>query len=139
MSAPFDVGALDHVVLRVRDLDRSLAFYCGVLGLSIAKRNDELGLIHLRAGLSAVDLVPLDGKLGRQGGAAPGKEGRNVDHICLRIAPFDAAALAAHLRANGIEPGEVVSRFGAEGDGPSMYLTDPDGNGVELKGPSTGA
>jgi glyoxylase I family protein len=79
--------------------------------------------------------VPLDGKLGREGGAGPAKEGRNVDHFALRIAPFDGAALAAHLRAHGIEPGEVVQRYGAEGDGPSMYITDPDGNGVELKGP----
>jgi glyoxylase I family protein len=135
MSPPFQTLALDHVVLRVADLDRALRFYCGALGLSVEKRQEAIGLVQLRAGTSLIDLVPLDGKLGREGGAGPAKEGRNVDHFALRIAPFDGAELAAHLRAHGIEPGEMVQRYGAEGDGPSMYITDPDGNGVELKGP----
>jgi catechol 2,3-dioxygenase-like lactoylglutathione lyase family enzyme len=135
MSPPFRTLALDHVVLRVADLDRALGFYCDALGLPVEKRQESIGLVQLRAGTSLIDLVPLDGKLGREGGAGPAREGRNVDHFALRIAPFDGAALAAHLRANGVEPGEVVQRYGAEGDGPSMYITDPDGNGVELKGP----
>jgi glyoxylase I family protein len=135
MSPPFRTLALDHVVLRVADLDRALGFYCGALGLPVEKRQEAIGLVQLRAGTSLIDLVPLDGKLGREGGAGPAKEGRNVDHFALRIAPFDGAALAAHLRAHGVEPAEVVQRYGAEGDGPSMYITDPDGNGVELKGP----
>ena len=71
------------------------------------------------------------------GCAGPAKEGRNVDHFALRVAPFDADAILRHLRAHGIEPGEAVTRFGAEGDGPSIYISDPDGNGVELKGPSS--
>ena len=135
MPVPFAVRELDHVVLRIRDLDRSLAFYGGVLGCPVEKRQEEIGLVQLRAGRSLIDLVPLDGKLGAAGGAPPGKEGRNVDHLCLRIEPFDAEAIAAHLRANGIEPGKVESRYGAEGEGPSMYIDDPDGNVVELKGP----
>jgi glyoxylase I family protein len=135
MNPPFQTLALDHVVLRVADLDRALGFYCGALGLPVEKRQEAIGLVQLRAGTSLIDLVPLDGKLGRQGGAGPAAEGRNVDHFALRIAPFDGTALAAHLRAHGVEPGEVVQRYGAEGDGPSMYITDPDGNGVELKGP----
>ena len=135
MPVPFAVRELDHVVLRIRDLDRSLAFYGGVLGCPVEKRQEQIGLVQLRAGRSLIDLVPLDGKLGSAGGAGPGREGRNVDHLCLRIDPFDAAASAAHLRANGIEPGKVESRYGAEGEGPSMYIDDPDGNVVELKGP----
>jgi glyoxylase I family protein len=134
---PFRIRGLDHVVLRVADADRSIAFYCGVLGCTIEKRQERLGLIHLRAGETLIDLVPLDGTLGAAGGAGPGKEGRNVDHFALKVAPFDAEAIRKHLQAHGVEPGEVVPRFGSEGDGPSMYLTDPDGNGVELKGPST--
>ena len=134
MSA-FSILGLDHVVLRVADLDRSLRFWRDALGCPIEKRQDEIGLVQLRAGTSLIDLVPIDGKLGREGGAPPGHEGRNVDHVALRIAPFDAAAIRAHLAAHGIAPGEVVKRYGAEGDGPSMYITDPDGNGVELKGP----
>jgi len=135
MAVPFSVRDLDHVVLRIRDLERSLAFYRDVLGCPVEKRQEDLGLIQLRAGRSLIDLVPLDGKLGRAGGAGPGREGRNVDHICLRVEPFDGAAIAAHLKAHRVEPGPVESRYGAEGQGPSMYVTDPDGNVVELKGP----
>ncbi len=131
----FRLLALDHVVLRVADLERARAFYCGVLGCAFEKWQEEFGLLQLRAGSSLIDLVSLDGKLGRMGGAAPGRESRNVDHFCLRIAPFDAAALRAHLVGHGIAAGEVVQRYGAEGTGPSLYVTDPDGNTVELKGP----
>jgi catechol 2,3-dioxygenase-like lactoylglutathione lyase family enzyme len=127
--------ALDHVVLRVSDLARSRAFYCDVLGCSFEKWQEAIGLLQLRAGSSLIDLVHLNGPLGRAGGAAPAREGRNLDHFCLRIAPFDAAALGAHLAAHGVEVGEIVQRYGAEGAGPSLYITDPDGNVVELKGP----
>lgn len=135
MAVPFVVRELDHVVLRIRDIGRALAFYSGVLGCSVEKRQETIGLIQLRAGRALIDLVILDGKLGRAGGAGPGLEGRNVDHICLRVDPFDGAAILAHLRAHGLEPGPVASRFGAEGEGPSIYVNDPDGNTVELKGP----
>ncbi len=131
----FRLLALDHVVLRVADLERARAFYCGVLGCTFEKWQEEFGLLQLRAGSSLIDLVSLDGKLGRMGGAAPGRESRNVDHFCLRIAPFDAAALRAHLVRHGIAAGEVVQRYGAEGTGPSLYVTDPEGNTVEHKGP----
>ena len=136
MSAlPFAVREIDHVVLRVADLDRSLAFYAGVLGCELERRRDDIGLYQLRAGRSMIDLVPLDGKLGRPGGAGPGAFGRNVDHVALRIEPFDGEALLEYLLAQGLEPGAIESRFGAEGEGPSVYITDPDGNTVELKGP----
>jgi catechol 2,3-dioxygenase-like lactoylglutathione lyase family enzyme len=127
---------IDHLVLRVSDLDAMLRFYVGVLGCSIERRRDDLGLVQLRAGRSLIDLATLDGKLGRAGGAAPGREGRNLDHFCLRVEePFDGEAIRAALREQGIETGEVQSRYGAEGQGPSIYLTDPEGNTVELKGP----
>jgi glyoxylase I family protein len=135
MTAPFSPREIDHVVLRIRDLDRALAFYCGVLGCTVDKRQEAIGLVQLRAGRSLIDLVPLEGKLGRQGGAGPAAEGRNLDHFCLRVEPFDGEAILAHLRANGLDPGTVESRYGAEGEGPSIYVTDPDGNVVELKGP----
>jgi catechol 2,3-dioxygenase-like lactoylglutathione lyase family enzyme len=132
---PFSIRNLDHVVLRVADLDRSVRFYRDVLGCPIERHQEAIGLMQLRAGASLIDLVPLDGPLGRAGGAGPGREGRNVDHVCLRIEPFDGERIAAWLEAQGVEAGKVESRFGAEGEGPSMYLTDPDGNVVELKGP----
>jgi glyoxylase I family protein len=126
---------IDHLVLRVIDLDRMLRFYCDALGCSVALRRDEMGLVQLRAGRSMIDLVPVDGQLGRAGGAAPAKDGRNLDHFCLRIEPFDEPAIRRHLEALGIAVGPLKSRFGAEGTGPSIYITDPEGNTVELKGP----
>ena len=126
---------IDHIVLRVVDLPAMLRFYCDGLGCPIERRQDEIGLIQLRAGRSMVDLVPLDGKLGRAGGAAPGKEGHNVDHVCFRVEPFDESAIRAHLASLGFDAGPVESRYGAEGEGPSIYLSDPQGNVVELKGP----
>jgi catechol 2,3-dioxygenase-like lactoylglutathione lyase family enzyme len=135
MAAPRILG-LDHVVLRVGDLARARAFYCEVLGATVERWQEGPGLLQLRVGRSMIDLVPLDGALGRAGGAAPGVEGRNMDHFCVRIEAFDEAQLRRHLAAHGIECGAVAQRYGAEGRGPSLYLTDPDGNVVELKGPS---
>jgi len=129
------VREIDHIVLRVVDVDAMLAFYCGVLGMAVERRVDALGLVQLRAGRSLIDLVPIDGELGRAGGAAPGDEGRNLDHFCLRVEPFDERAIRQQLRAAGIEAGETKSRYGAEGEGPSIYVNDPEGNVVELKGP----
>ncbi|KQY90554.1 VOC family protein [Pelomonas sp. Root1444] len=126
---------IDHLVLRVVDLDRMVRFYVDTLGCSVERRQDAIGLVQLRAGRSLIDLVPVDGKLGRMGGAAPGAEGRNLDHFCLRVDPFDEAALRAHLAAHGVDAGKTESRYGAEGEGPSIYLSDPEGNVVELKGP----
>jgi glyoxylase I family protein len=136
MSAPQILG-LDHVVLRITDLDRARTFYCDVLGCRVEVFQKKIGLLQLRAGDSLIDLVPVDGVLGREGGAPPGAEGRNMDHFCLRVRPFDAGAIMAHLRDHGVDPGKVEQRYGAEGMGPSIYLKDPDGNVVELKGPAT--
>jgi catechol 2,3-dioxygenase-like lactoylglutathione lyase family enzyme len=132
---PFAVGGLDHVVIRVRDMARLVTFWRDVLGCEVEKVQDKLGLTQMRAGRSLVDLVDVEGKIGRQGGAPPGAEGRNMDHFCLRVDPFDGAAIQAHLKAHGVEPGAVEQRYGAEGDGPSIYFTDPEGNTIELKGP----
>lgn len=128
------VESVDHVVLRVRDVDRVGQFYIDVLGGAWDRRRDDIGLHHLRLGSMMIDLVPIDGTIGRTGGAAPGEEGRNVDHIAFKVRPWDGAAILAHLQANGLH-GEIESRYGAEGDGPSIYIRDPEGNGVELKGP----
>jgi glyoxylase I family protein len=120
---------------RVVNLDKMLRFYCDLLGCTVERRQDRMGLIQLRAGRSLVDLVPVDGELGRAGGAAPGKEGRNLDHFCFRVDPFDELNIRLHLESHGIEVGAVALRYGAEGEGQSMYITDPEGNVVELKGP----
>jgi glyoxylase I family protein len=101
----------------------------------VERDRPDIGLVQLRAGRSMIDLVPVDGKIGRMGGAAPASEGRNMDHFCLRVEPWDGEAIRAFLAAHGAEPGPVEQRIGAEGEGPSIYLKDPEGNVVELKGP----
>ena len=135
MDAPFALRDIDHVVLRIASLERSMDFYVRILGCAVERHQEAIGLMQLRAGRSLIDLVPLDGKLGRMGGAAPREEGRNMDHLCLRVEPFDGARIIAYLESNGVAAGTVESRFGAEGEGPSIYVKDPDGNVVELKGP----
>ncbi len=131
-----ELSHIDHIVLRVIDPDKMTAFYCKVLGCSVERRQDEIGLIQLRAGSCLVDLVPVSGKLGRAGGAAPGTEGRNVDHVCFKVDPFDPDAIGRHLALFNVAAGPVETRYGAEGQGPSIYLQDPEGNTIELKGPS---
>jgi catechol 2,3-dioxygenase-like lactoylglutathione lyase family enzyme len=134
-STNFRILEIDHIVLRVVDIDAMLRFYCDALGCAVEKRQESIGLIQLRAGNSLIDLVPVDGKLGRAGGAAPGVEGRNLDHFCLAVEPFDEAAIREQLANFGYAAGPVEQRYGARGDGPSIYLADPEGNVVELKGP----
>ena len=129
-----NIQAIDHVVLRVVDLQKVADFYLSVLGARWEKKQEAVGLYQLRVGTSLIDLVPIDGKLGARGGAAPGREGRNVDHVCYRVLPWDGEAVLAHLASHGIH-GEIVSRFGAVGVGPSIYLADPEDNKIELKGP----
>ena len=132
---PFRLRQLDHIVLRALDPAALEDFYCRVLGCTVERRQEAIGLVQLRAGASLIDLVGIDSKLGRLGGAAPGIEGHNVDHICLAVEGYDEAAIRAHLEAHGVRIGESGSRYGAEGEGPSLYLYDPQGNMIELKGP----
>lgn len=121
----FKIKDLDHVVLRVADMDRAIRFYEDVLGCKVERRLESIGLVQLRAGQALVDLVP----------AKDGGPGSNMDHFALTIEPFDPAALKAHFAAHDIQMAEPATRYGAKGFGPSVYLFDPDGNQVELKGP----
>ncbi len=127
----FTVRQIDHLVLRVANLKAMMDFYIETLGCSLEKIQEEIGLYQLRAGNSLIDFV--------LAGTATGHEGRNLDHFCLRIDPFNVDEIFQHLRSKGIEPGNVESRYGADGVGPSIYLTDPEGNVVELKGPPVSA
>lgn len=136
MSNPIAVNGFDHIVLRIRDKDRMLAFYTGVLGLTVDRDRPELGLTHVRAGTQMIDLVTVDGFLGQRGGEAPGPTARNLDHFALQVRPFDEPAIRAHLAAHDVEIVEEGPRYGADGDGLSLYVRDPEGNVVELKGPS---
>jgi catechol 2,3-dioxygenase-like lactoylglutathione lyase family enzyme len=129
-----NISAIDHVVFRVVDLETAASFYIDVLGARWEKKQEEIGLYQLRVGTALIDLVPVDGKLGAMGGAAPGKEGRNVDHVCFRVFPWDGEAILGHLRQHGIAA-EIVSRYGAEGTVTTINVTDPEGNKLEHKGP----
>jgi glyoxylase I family protein len=131
-----NIREIDHVVIRARDQARLIRFYCDVLGCTVERSADAIGLVQLRAGRSMIDIVGIDSELGRKGGGAPGREGRNMDHLCLRVEPFDAGAIRAHLDAHGVRIDESGLRYGAEGEGFSLYISDPEGNIVELKGPS---
>jgi len=127
MSVPFRLVGLDHVVLRAREPRGLVAFYRDVLGCTVEREQPDFALVQLRAGRSLIDIVgPRE--------AADSERG-NMDHLCLRIEPFDLGVLRAHLRHHAIDPGEAGRRYGAEGEGPSLYLADPEGNIVELKGP----
>jgi len=134
-----EIRGLDHVVLRVADVERSQRFYCDVLGCTEERRIEALGLFQLRAGAQLIDLVDVDGPIGQSGGAPPGSKARNMDHFALQLAHFDEGRIRQHLEAHGVEPGDVGERYGAQGNGPSMYIRDPDGNVVELKGPPSPA
>ena len=128
-SPPFTLQQIDHVVLRVGNMERALEFYCGVLGCILEREVAQIGLVQLRAGAALIDLIP----------AAQHEDtrnGRNMDHFALAISPFDADAIRAHLTVHGVSHGRVEQRYGAGGAGPSLYIHDPDGNQVELKGPT---
>ena len=124
----FHVERIDHVVLRVRDLPAMVRFYEQALGFRVERRIERLKLVQMRAGASMLDLV-----LGERPAG-----GGNMDHLCFRIEPFDREAMVARLSPLGVTLGETVERYGAEGNGPSAYFNDPEGNQIELKGPSGG-
>jgi len=121
------ICGIDHVVLRVHDMDRMRRFYCEVLGAHHVAYRPDFGMSHLRIGAAMIDLVE----------RTP-PSGCNMDHFCLRVEPFDQEAIVAHLKHHGVAVGDIRKRYGAEGNGISIYLADPEGNTVELKGPSDG-
>lgn len=135
MNTPFHVKGIDHVVIRANDVSVMVRFYSEVLGCVLERADPDIGLYQLRAGRSLIDFVDIRSELGRAGGGAPRPDARNMDHLCLGVDPFDEQTLRHHLAAHRVAPGDVFRRYGAEGQGPSMYIEDPEHNVVELKGP----
>ena len=125
---PINVAGLDHVVFRVADLDGMIAFYTQVLGCRLERFVEQFRLAQLRAGDALIDLIDV--------GDAPSVDGAspNVDHVCLKVRPWNEDAIVAHLGAHGVSVDEVGTRYGSAGFGPSIYIQDPEGNTVELKG-----
>ena len=131
---PINIQRVDHVVLRVQDMQQMIHFYQQVLGCRLERGPGDLGLAQLRAGDSLVDLVDVNSTLGKMGGDLPDHSAHNMDHVCLLVSPWDEAAIMQQLSENGVTFGAVESRYGATGQGPSLYLRDPEGNTIELKG-----
>lgn len=136
-TPPFSIAGIDHIVLRAREPRRLVAFYRDVIGCPVEREQPEIGLTQLRAGRSLIDVLDTEPRGGARASTAVANHDRNVDHFCLTIDPFDTDRLRAYLISRGVAPGEVAMRYGAEGEGPSLYFQDPEGNGVELKAART--
>ncbi len=123
----FELERLDHLVLRTNDAERLIAFYRG-LGCEVVRRVARMNLTQLAAGASMIDIIGTD--------VSDTEAGRNLDHFALRVAPFDREAILTFCETHGI-PAEAPEPLllGADGYGPAVYIEDPDGNWVELKGP----
>jgi len=129
-----EIAAIDHIVLRTKNPDKMIEFYCQVLNCTLERESDaELGLTQLRAGNALIDIVSVDSKLGKMGGGAPTGSDNNMDHFCLRLQPISEEMIRQHLQKNGLQVTGFSRRYGAEGFGNSVYIMDPDGNTVELR------
>jgi catechol 2,3-dioxygenase-like lactoylglutathione lyase family enzyme len=131
---PINITHIDHLVIRVNDLENMISFYQDVLGCKLERGPGESRLAQLRAGHSLIDLVDANGPLGKKGGDRPDHTAPNMDHVCFQVQPWDTNTIKGHLEQHGIGSGDIESRYGASGMGPSVYLNDPEGNTVELKG-----
>ncbi len=131
---PINLIQIDHVVIRVVDLHNMIAWYRDVLGCELERGPGDYRLAQLRAGGSLIDLVDANGPFGKKTGAPPDQHAPNMDHVCLQVHPWDTETIQAQLRRHDVEFGEVGNRYGATGMGPSLYLKDPEGNNIELKG-----
>lgn len=124
-NPPFVLARLDHLVLRTGNVDRLVRFYRD-LGCAVIREVERMNMVQLSAGESMIDIIGTD---------TPPAD-RNLDHFALRIDPWDRERILAFCRELSIEV-EVPEQLllGADGYGPAIYLRDPDGNRVELKGP----
>lgn len=131
---PINVNGIDHVVLRARDFESLISFYTDIIGCKLERVSTDYGIAQLRAGNSLVDIVDLTGRLGQMGGDAPDHRASNMDHFALQIRPWNETAIIEHLKSHSVVHGDIEQRYGARGNGPSIYLQDPEGNHLELKG-----
>ena len=129
---PFNLRAIDHVVLIVDDLDRAVTWYAEVLGAAEEGDLRQFGMVQLRVGVSMIDLVDAASEEGEW--ARPKVEGgRNMDHLCLEIGPVTKTAMEAHLAKHKLKIEEEGWRSGAKGEGYSWYIRDPWDHQIELK------
>jgi glyoxylase I family protein len=127
-TCPMEFDGIDHAVLRVTDIKRSLDFYVGVLGLSLERIIEDIGIYQLRCGRNLIDLhvLPAGASLGQ------GTQ-RGIDHLCLSIRG-DMNKIVGYMAENKVEKASPVhERYGATGFGTSIYILDPDQYVIELK------
>ena len=123
------VVAMDHIVLRSPEIERSLAFYCDVLGME-GMRLDEWRAGDVRfpsvqvAPGTIIDFFPLEGEAAEQ---------QQLDHFCLVVEPGTLEQVLAAVESFGLAPGPLQSRWGARGRGTSSYLESPEGVTLELR------
>jgi glyoxylase I family protein len=127
--AKIEIGGIDHIVLRTANLEKVLAFYRDALGLQVERTIEAFGLYQLRAGGSLIDI--LDTKVYTVAEAGPGES--HYDHFCISVNRATVDQVIELLQQAGIPHTEPAERYGATGNGTSVYATDPDGRTVELK------
>jgi glyoxylase I family protein len=132
---PFTLVGIDHIVLLVTDMDRAMRFYGEVLGCQPGYSYPQYAMEQVWCGSALI--VLLDTSKTEGAWARPEVAGgRNMDHVCIALSPFDHDALRAHLAAHDVEIVEEAFHGGARGMGNSFYVLDPFGNKLELKGPA---
>lgn len=128
------VRKIDHLVLRSDNVAELVRFYREVLGCEVERElSPKTGLTQLRAGDALIDIVAVDSELGRAGGGPPGRDGNNLDHFCLELENVSEGELREWLQSHGLNCGPFQTRYGAGGFGQSIYISDPDGNTIELR------
>ena len=128
---------LDHIVLNVGDIDRSVKFYTEVLNLKPERleefREGKVGFPSVRINADTIiDLFPRRGVPTASNGT--GQTTGNLNHFCMVVGKEDFSGVVDYLKENGIEILRgPVSRWGARGRATSVYFLDPDSNEIEIR------
>jgi catechol 2,3-dioxygenase-like lactoylglutathione lyase family enzyme len=131
------ISELDHIVLNVGDIERSLKFYTGVMGLKAERldefRSGKVGFPSVRINADTIiDLFPSQERQSRDNVGE--KTAGNLNHFCMVTGKEDFAGIVDYLKENSIAIREgPVSRWGARGRATSVYFLDPDGNEIEIR------
>ena len=131
---PFRLEGIDHVLLLVNGIKPAAQFYTGVLGCTVEEQLPQYGMLQLRAGSALIDLVDISVPEASWA-KPPVAGGRNLDHLCLALGAHDEGALRRHLARHRVEILEEGVHGGSRGESLSLYIRDPSGNVIELKGP----
>lgn len=134
-APPFSLVGIDHVVFIVDDLARAVDWYSRVLGCQPGYSYPALGMEQLWCGAALIVLWDTTNP-GAASAIPPVAGGRNVDHVCIALSPYDQNAMLSHLAAHQVTVERIAFHGGARGMGNSIYVLDPWNNKLELKGPA---